>query len=376
MQRKIIVPRQNWQALLEQKGFGYHSLDTPYWDESAYYSFSLAEINEIEQATNTLYEMCLQAVQYVIDKNLFKQFAIPQWIVPYLIETWEQDAPSIYGRMDLGYDNENIKLFEFNADTPTSLFEASIIQWYWLQDVFTHKDQFNSVHEKLINYWTHLKPYLNNGLLHFTCVAESLEDLSNVEYLRDTAMQAGIDTKHLFIDELGADYEQRSFIDKQGLPITNLFKLYPWEWLTEDEFGKMILDEKQKIKWIEPAWKMILSNKALLPILWQMYPNHPNLLEASFTPISSTSYVKKPKLSREGANVTLVKNNNVEAFISGDYGKEGFIFQALMETPSFDGKRPVIGSWIIGQEAAGIGIRETDGLITDNTSRFVPHVIA
>ena len=376
MTRHTITPRNNWQQAVEQLGFGFHSTDVPYWDESAYYSFTLDEVTKIETATATLYEMCLAAVQHVIDNKLYDQFSIPTWLVPYLESTWNNDAPAIYGRMDLCYKDDKIKLLEFNADTPTSLYEAGIVQWFWLQDFNKTKDQYNSIHEKLIAYWTYLKDYLLPGTLHFSCVKESLEDLTNTEYVRDCAIQAGLNTKLIYIDDIGANDALKSFVDVEEEPIKNIFKLYPWEWLIEEEFGQMITSDAQQCNWIEPAWKMILSNKALLPILWQLYPNHEYLLPAYFDVHGMANFAKKPKLSREGANIDIVENNNSSLHTTGEYGKEGYIFQELFTLPKHDNNYPVIGSWIIGQEPAGMGIRESDTLITNNTSRFVPHIIS
>jgi glutathionylspermidine synthase len=375
MQRFSIQPRNNWQKAVENLGFGFHTTNIPYWDESAYYSFKLDEILAIEKATAELWTMCLTAVQHVMDKRLYEIFAIPQWTIPYIERTWEEEHPAIYGRFDLCYKDGQIKLLEFNADTPTSLFEAGIVQWFWLQDFDKEKDQFNSIHEQLITYWKYLKVYLHPGTLHFTCLKETLEDLTNTEYLRDCALQAGLDTKLVFLDDIGWLEERKEFVDMENEPISNIFKLYPWEWLLSDDFGKNILQDNNQAFWIEPAWKMILSNKAILPLLWQLYPDHPYLLPAYFESGKLTNFVKKPILSREGANIHLVRQNNLLEHSDGTYGKEGFIFQALFELPNFNGAYPVIGSWVIGQEPAGIGIRESSTLITNNTSRFVPHLI-
>lgn len=375
MERIKISPRNNWQSEIEKLGFGYHSTEGAYWDETAYYTFSLAEIEEIEKATKTLWELCLSAVQHVIDKKLYSRMNIPENFIPYIEKTWDEDHPSVYGRFDLCYKKGKIKMLEFNADTPTSLYEAGIVQWFWLQDVYKNKDQFNSIHEKLIAYWKYLKVYLQPGKLHFSCVKDSLEDLTNTEYLRDCAMQAGIETKLVFIDDIGWNEETAQFADLENEPISNIFKLYPWEWMTGEEFGKNILADSNKAFWIEPAWKMILSNKAILPILWQLYPNCEYLLPAYFEDDVLKDYVKKPFLSREGANIEIVKHYGSIEKTGGDYGSGNFIYQQLFELPEFDGHYPVIGSWIIGQEPAGLGIREAQTLITDNKSRFVPHMI-
>ena len=388
MQRITIPPRNNWQKAVEQLGFGFHTTNVPYWDESAYYVFSMDEILLIEKASAELWDLCLGAVQHVIDNNLYSRFAIRPAFIPYIERTWMEDHPSIYGRFDLCYRDGQVKMLEFNADTPTSLYEAGIVQWFWLQDFDKAKDQFNSIHEKLIAYWTYVRPYLYPGqssagpaeqsapTVHFSCVKQSLEDLTNTEYIRDCAIQAGLDTRLLYIDDIGWDAQDQVFVDMQDQPIRNIFKLYPWEWMVSEEFGDNILDDKNKALWIEPAWKMILSNKAILPILWELYPDCPYLLPAYFEPDRLTDYVKKPILSREGANIELVRGNTVLQQTEGDYGEEGHIYQQLFTLPSFDGNYPVLGSWIIGQEPAGIGIREAGNLVTDNLSRFIPHLIA
>lgn len=375
MQRIQITPRNNWPSEVEKLGFGFHTTNVPYWDESVYYKFEMPEILAIEKATAELYDCCLGAVQHVMDQGLYAKFNIPDWAIPMIERSWTEDHPAIYGRFDLCYKDGQIKMLEFNADTPTSLYEAGIVQWFWLKDFDKDKDQFNSVHEKLIAYWKYLKNYLNPGPLHFTCLKETLEDLTNTEYLRDCAIQAGLDTKLIFIDDIGWDADNREFIDLENQPIKNIFKLYPWEWLLSESFGKNMLEDKNKALWIEPAWKMILSNKAILPILWELYPNCPYLLPAHFEEGKLSNYVKKPILSREGANIDLVMKNIGLAKTEGQYGAEGYIYQELFTLPNFSDHYPVIGSWVIGQEPAGMGIREADTLITDNKSRFVPHLI-
>jgi glutathionylspermidine synthase len=375
MKRIAIAPRQNWQQAVEKLGFGFHSTNVPYWDESAYYQFSPEEIDLIENASLQLWEMCLNAVQFVIEQKQYSQFHIPEWFIPRIEQSWKEDHPSIYGRFDLAYDGREIKMLEFNADTPTSLFEASIVQWFWLKDFNEAKDQFNSIHEKLIDYWAHLKEYLYQGTLHFSCIKRSLEDLTTTEYLRDCAMQANIDTKLIFIDDIGWDEDLLKFVDMEGEEIKNIFKLYPYEWMVHERFGKNIVRDKNSTLWIEPSWKMILSNKAILPVLWFLYPGHPFLLKSYFDQGDLHDYVKKPLLSREGANVEIIRNGQTLEKTGGEYGEEGYVYQQLFNLPCFDSNYPIIGSWIIGQEPAGMGIRESNNLITNNTSRFIPHVI-
>ena len=378
MEIKHLIKDPNWKNRLENLGYGFHSDgEKPYWIDEYYYSISNAEADTIYQATTELWDMCLQAVEHVITNNLYEQFHIPVAIRYHIEKSWNNDVPSIYGRFDFAWDQKSgyLKLLEFNADTPTSLFESAIVQWYWKNHYFSEDtDQYNSIHERLIETWRDLKPHLKGQTLYFTCVRESLEDLSNVEYLRDTAIQAGLNTQLLYIDEIGWNGE--SFVDLNDHPIQTIFKLYPWEWMMNEEFGGHIVYDINETQWIEPSWKMILSNKSLLPILWKLFPNHPLLLESYFdSPKMMMDYVKKPLLSREGANITIYEKHVSTHETKGDYGQEGYIYQAMAELPRENSGYSIIGSWLIGQESCGISFRESDSPITTDKSRFVPHII-
>jgi glutathionylspermidine synthase len=372
MERLAVQPRENWRRLVESKGMAYHTIDgNPYWDESACYRFTSREIDALDDATVELQRLSLAAVEQVVRRDMFDRLRIPRDFVPLVTRSWEAAEPSLYGRFDLVYDGFGPpKLLEYNADTPTALLEASVIQWFWLQDVFPDADQFNSIHEKLIDFWQG-RPDLRSTPAYFACVDGNAEDLGNVEYLMDTAMQGGVDARFIFVEEIGWERSRSCFVDLEDSPIATLFKLYPWEWMVREEFGPNLLISTPRM--IEPAWKMILSNKGILPLLWEMFPGHPFLLPASFDREGVTGdFVKKPLLSREGGNVTIFKGSDTIEN-PGTYGEEGWMYQAYAPLPRFDGNHAVIGSWVIGGKAAGIGIREDTGPITTNASRFVPH---
>ncbi|CAH2031162.1 glutathionylspermidine synthase family protein [Trichlorobacter ammonificans] len=370
MERRTGPPRLQWQQIVESQGMSYHTIDgEPYWDETVCYRFDNAEIDLLETATNELHQRCIEAAQHIIDKDLFGRLGIPPHAVPLIVDSWDRDEPSLYGRFDLAYDGRTPpKLLEYNADTPTALLEASVIQWYWLQDRQPEADQFNSMHEKLIASWRDMGI---SSHLHFSCVADAPEDFGNLEYLRDTAIQAGLSTSYLAISDIGYDEISGRYVDLDDTPMECLFKLYPWEWLVNEYFGRKIATARMRL--IEPAWKMLFSNKGLLAVLWQLFEGHQNLLPASFEQGAfRDNYVTKPLLSREGENVTIYRNGQVHA-VEGSYGTGGIVYQQLAPIPCIDGSYPVIGSWVIGGEAAGIGIREDRTLVTTNASRFVPH---
>jgi glutathionylspermidine synthase len=374
LKRQTVIPRANWQAQVERDGLAFHTPDgVPYWNESACYHFTSVEVDSIEETTAELQRLCLEAAKFVIENDRFDDFRIPAPAHGVIREAWESGPPSVYGRFDLSYDGVNPpKLLEYNANTPTSLLEASVVQWRWRQETMPSTDQFNSIHEKLISQWADILPRLHGDRLYFTSVRNA-EDAMTTAYLRDTAEQGGIRTAGLFVEEIGWNAQTWEFRDLDESRIQSLFTLYPWEWLLKD-FGTEILETYADMVWIEPIWKMLWSNKALLAVLWELSPGHPNLLEAHLDgPHGMAEFVKKPLLSREGANVTVHRSTG-ETATSGTYGREGFVWQALAPEAVFDGKRPVLGTWVVtGHGPAGMGIRESDGLVTGNLSTFVPH---
>lgn len=370
MERGLVKERRNWQKIVENQGFIFHSVEGKYWDESACYAFHKSEILEIERVTQDLFGMCMEAVEAVLGDNRLHEFAIPEAYHERIRHSWDVDEPTLYGRFDLAYADGQIKLLEFNADTPTSLLEASVVQWYWLQDYEKNLDQFNSIHEHLIEQFKYFK---QRGIfhLHFACITASDEDYMTVAYLMDCAQQAGLKVDFIDMEDIGWEEETRAFVDVEEEEIFNCFKLYPWEFMLREEFGLYTVGASTL--WVEPFWKILLSNKAILKVLWEMFPKHPNLLPCYDRENGMRSYVKKPLLSREGANVTIVENGKLLQATQGEYGYEGYIYQEYFELPEFSGNRPVIGSWIVGDSPAGIGIRETTGLIHDNLARFIPH---
>lgn len=380
MKRITVAPRPDWQSEMARIGFNYHSIDGNYWQEDACYVFTESQIDLLEDATNALHHMYVQAVAHVVKTGDYARLGIDDIAAKQIEDSFGRQAPSLYGRFDLCFDGINPpKLYEYNADTPTALFEASVAQWYWLQaqgGILRGADQFNNIHERLLVEFESLKPMLGYDTLYLTAVSDSIEDLTTTQYLQDVAIQAGLQTDYIDIGNIGYRMSDGQFTDLNDNIIRHLFKLYPWEWLLAEEFGQYIASSN--IHLIEPAYKLLMSNKALLTVLWEMFPNHPNLLVASLNPNDiSTNVVKKPFFSREGANISLTHANQTLS-THGQYGQEGYVYQESKPLPKFSNNQgqdvfAVIGSWIVGHSAAGIGIREDSTLITKDTSLFVPH---
>ena len=385
MRRLACRERDDWRASAEAAGFQFHTIDGErYWDERAFYCFSLEEIEaEIEAPTAEIDAICFELVDRAIDdERRLHRLMIPETFWPLLRDSWRRGENSLYGRFDLRFDGRGpAKLLEYNADTPTSIFEAAVFQWTWLEQGIERgtlppgADQFNSLHERLIEAWKKLGSASRH--LHLTGTLDNPEDAGTLAYLEDTARQAGLETTLLDIEAIGWR-EGGGFVDLDNREIMLAFKLYPWEWMFRDAFGAKLAEAATR--WIEPPWKAILSNKGALPLLWDMFPGHPNLLPAFFEddPIAASlgnSFVRKPLLSREGANIELVCEGVTLAEQKGPYGAEGFIRQALASLPDFSSQYPVLGSWLVDHAPCGLSIREDENPITGNTSRFLPHAI-
>ena len=406
MQKVDLPERPDLLEKAKAQGFTFaHMHGEPYWDESSAYQFSLREIEDrIEDPATELHGMCLQAVEHVLQsEELLDKLAIPPAHRDYISDSWKRGDPSLYGRFDLVYDGEGpAKLLEYNADTPTSLYESAAFQWQWLEDqiaagvLHPEDDQFNGIHEAIVERFRTL--FAPETDLHFTAVSGNPEDYATVEGLGWAAREAGLGAHYTDLENIGISPEGQ-FVDDQDRVIGILFKLYPWEDLLRDDYAANL--STAQCLMIEPPWKAILSNKGILPVLWDMFEGHPNLLPAFFesdvagalagqgAPNAGVAdsfgrahdalargYVRKPIFSREGASVSIIEGGQVtEDAADRAYDAHPCIVQAYQPLPVFGGFRPVIGAWIVGDSCVGIGIREDRARITQDLSRFKPHFI-
>jgi glutathionylspermidine synthase len=376
MMRVPAQARADWQKIVEGQGFHFHTVEDgaagqPYWNEAAYFQFTSAEVDVLEAATYELERICLKAVE-LNHPEVVGQFNFPADWIDFVRASWESDEITICGRFDLAFDGSSPpKLLEYNADTPTGLLETAVIQWYWLKDQHPASDQFNSIHEKLIQAWQRYKTVISGKMMYFSSL-DNIEDFMTVSYLQDTAVQAGLDARYIQCEDIGWHAGRGVFTDLDENKIDHIFKLYPWEWLMRDSFAQQV--KISSTQWLEAPWKMILSNKAILAVLWELFPDHPNLLRTSFAPIEGPS-VRKPIQAREGANILLHADDGTIVETGGTYAGP-CVYQAYQKLPNFDGNHAVIGSWMVNGYSCGIGVREDRSLITGNLSRFVPHLFS
>lgn len=385
MKRIATQERPDWRTTAEDAGFVFHTMyGEPYWDETSAYQFSLDEIEfDIEDPSTELHKMCREAVDHIVSsEQLMDRMGIPDNMKDLVKNSWQKGEQELYGRFDLVYDgNAPAKMLEYNADTPTSLYEAAVFQWQWLEEMLKlgyippGSDQFNRIYDALTErFATLFEPETH---VHFTSVGgqENIEDFGTVETLAWAAKDAGMTSHYVSIENIGMSTNGQ-FVDDESRVIGSLFKLYPWEDMLRDTYATSIAGSN--CRFIEPAWKALVSNKGILPVLWNMFPGHKNLLPAYWANESHklVNYVTKPIFSREGASVRIFENGKLtETSVNQEYDQNSMIVQEYCPLPVFDGYRPIIGSWVVGQTCVGIGIREDQSRITQDLSRFKPHYI-
>lgn len=406
MQKNQLPERPDLHEQAAEVGFTFAEMHgEPYWDETSAYQFTLRQIeDDLEDPATELHAMCREAVAAIVDsEELMTRLAIPAEHRDLVAASWHRGDPEIYGRFDLAYDGVGpVKLLEYNADTPTSLYESAAFQWKWLEDQIARgvlaptDDQFNGIHEALVERFRAL--FAADTDLHFTAAADNPEDYATVEGLAWAAREAGLGAHFCDLKQIGIS-EDGNFTDAEDRVIGILVKLYPWEDIFRDPFALHL--GTSGCLFLEPAWKAVLSNKGVLPVLWQMFEGHPNLLPAFFEsdvgdalsgggvplsraaaalgraePLLRRGHVTKPLFSREGASISIIESGQTtERSPKDTYAAHPRIVQAYHPLPVFDGFHPVIGAWIVGQACAGICIRDDRSRITQDLSRFKPHFI-
>ena len=345
-----------------------------------HYVFEMDEILSLEADVEVLHSMCLEAVDHVVTAERFRDFALPEWCWEAVAASWRRSDPHVYGRFDLRYDGSGpAKLLEYNADTPTTLLEASILQWYWLKDVHPDDDQWNSLHEKLVERWrADQEPAARRrGALHL--VGRRLHRRGP----RHRRLPAGDRGRGRAWTPSGWPSRTSAGTSRSTASSTSrrrrsaaVFKLYPWEWVLDDDFGKHVARSLPETLWVEPLWKSLLSQQGAARRAVGDVPRPPQPASRLPGRARAAHRVRPQAAARpRGREHRDRRAGHRSTQTGGVYGEEGYVYQLFDPLPEFDGFRPALGAWIVGDTAAGLGIRETVGLVTDDGAAFVPHRI-
>ena len=387
--RPIKVPDDKY---LESIGFYWHTDD----DATPYIADEIVEVDSEEadayyEAANELYDMFVEAGEHVIENDLLHDIGIPFNLVDAVKMSWDNDVHwHLYGRFDFagGLDGKPIKLIEFNADTPTALFETSIVQWATLKlNGMEESHQFNNLHEALVENFKRMitmeedvssfEESYDGWKILFSSVKGNIEEENTVRLLQSIANEAGYVTEFAYADEVEFDAEEG--VSYKDVDYEYWFKLLPWEDIAIEESDLAMLltqiMENQKAIILNPAYTLMFQSKAFMAILWDLYPNHPLLLETSFEPLEGIAQVEKKIFGREGANTIIVdENEEIIAETDGEYGEFPSIFQEYVELPKNDKGESYQAGVFYAYEGCGLGFRK-GGLILDNASKFVGHVV-
>lgn len=351
-------------------------------------TISQDEANAYYEATNTLYDMFVEAGDHILDNHMLKEMGINPNLEELIRYTWDNDNHwHLYGRFDFGggVDGEQIKLIEFNADTATSLPECAVFQWAHLMDNgFNMDSQFNNIFDNLVHNFKILldmNPDKEANIL-FTHM-DSEEDRANVEFISQAAVEAGFDVEFRYLPEITfSDDESEGGVwvdygEDRHRRFDFWFKLLPWEFLAEDE-PELIdiltsIAKNEQCVIMNPAYTMLFQSKMILKVLWDLFPEHPLLLKTTTEKPTGVKYVEKVIFGREGANVSIHDENDeiIEEQV-GEYQSET-IFQEYTELSTDRGQSYQAGVFFIG-EGAGLGFRRGSKIMND-TAEFVSHYI-
>lgn len=377
------------KATLEEIGLEWHS-DT---DGTPYIADELVVVSDEEaqryyEAGNELYDMFVEAAEYVIENDLFFELDIPNTIVPMIKQSFEEDIHwHLYGRFDFagGLDGAPIKLLEFNADTPTMLYESAVVQWALLKhNKLDESLQFNNIFDSISENFKRMitlggdvakfDALYEGWRILFASIAGNVEEERTTKFLQEIATSAGFGTQYATIEEVVFSIEEGA--SYQGQNYEFLFKLIPWEDIAIDEpelalIMQGMMEHKNTI-FLNPAYTLLFQSKRMLKILWDLFPHHPLLLESSYEPLSGKKQVCKRAFGREGANVEILSpNGTILQKNDGIYHNHKPIFQEFAPLNTHAGQcyQPNV---FFAYESCGLGFRR-GGEIIDNYSKFVSH---
>ncbi len=449
MRRMLCDKREGWERLIVDDGITYSFEMNEdgsvhhYWREGVYYALTQVEVLALEKATAEIFKMFEEAGDWIeaLPKSRRTAFMrdkmrIPEFAHKAILHTWadEPACQSVYGRFDFHYAGPGTmpRAYEFNAQTPTGLVEAAWAQWQWRDQTKIGIDQWNSIWDRLVEAWKRNLAEIGKKLrydgdwdasqkptVHFAYSSGQTmgEDEITVSYLMDTCLAAGYNVRKVIVDDFKLGNDGRLYVPKEGVDphkdtytigvdsehLDICFMLYPWEWVWNEPWGQAIFADMNNVGkfdkddvyvggtvWFEAPYKMLWSNKAILPLLWQLFGNDPvrsqYLIPAWFKgeePADLTDRVEKPIFAREGASIKVYRNGTLQTITAGDYNSDDphdYIVQAYVPPPTFVDDHgqtvyTIVGSWVIDGEPAGMGVREDVGVVTTTNGFFAPHAI-
>lgn len=374
---------------------GGHKLTSEPSDQFKYLRMSETAQMELKRATNELHALFMHATDFVLqDDALLKNFNIPQALWPKIHQSWDNRRNQmITGRFDFSVSERGIKVYEYNCDSASCHMECGKVQGKWA----THfgcddgEDAGDDLFENLVDAWRESGV---DGVLHIM-QDRDLEETYHALFMQQAMDEAGIDSKVIHgVTGLGWD-DDGSIVDADGVTIKWVWKTWAWETALDqiraecDDDAHALANYKpgephagaprlvdvllrHEIMVFEPLWTLIPSNKAILPILWQLFPNHPYLLNCGYTltdELRAQGYVSKPIVGRCGANISIYDNDNeLLKQTSGQFENQEQVFQQLCRLPHIGGYNVQVSSFSVDGSYAGAAVRVDPSLVVTASS--------
>lgn len=368
-------------------------------DRQRYFCISETAEKEIKRATNELHAMFLYATDVVMqDETLLEKFNIPHAVWPKLQMSWNNRRNQmITGRFDFSMSERGLKVYEYNADSASCYFECGELQGRWAKasGITEGWSPGEDLHQHLVDAWRRAGV---EGTLHIL-QDDDLEESYHALYMQSALAKAGIDSKIIKgLEGLHWDAEGH-VIDREGLRVQWIWKTWAWETALDQLREECSVDEtrallhapsevpdgsprlvdvllRKDVLVFEPFWTLIPSNKAILPVLWQLFPGHPYLLEAAFElndSLATQAHVMKPIAGRCGFNISIVEpETGVLKETGGQFGHQDYIVQQFFPLPHIGEHNVQLCSFSVDGTFAGSCLRADRSLVITTHSDLLP----
>jgi glutathionylspermidine synthase len=390
MRRIAMKPRADWRPGLRKYPFGVRAMGAgALWKEKARYAFTEQQVDLIEGSADEVHALLLEAVRFAVDGEHLPGFGIGgagallverSWAAHWSGGFFQDSAGPLVGRLTFAFDGrDSLKLLEVQYDGAPGLFAAAIIQQNWREAQCPDAQQFNGLHEGLVERWGELSRAIGHHPelpVHFTCFTPDTAREGELAYVAAAAQEAGLAVDLLPIQAIG--WEGGRFIDAVGRPIDWLYKLYPWQSIADGAFGQHLRGGGMTV--VEPPWGWLASNHGLLALLWHRHPRHPSLCRAGGDPgavAGAERVIQRGFLGLEHAETRLLQADGTVLWSNCADAPSGPC--VWLELPPWyhddEVAMAVVDAWMIDGKCLGMSVRESAEGFVGPGAIIAPHVI-
>lgn len=372
-----------------------HWLSSVKEDFTHYYAISTTAEALLESATDELHGMFMHATDFVLQHpKLLDSFGFPKVIIPRIRQSWNNRLNQlITSRFDFAMSEKGLKVYEYNCDSASCYMETAKVQGKWAKHLGIKRgtDAGEQLFANLVNAW---KESDVEGLVHVLQDTDAEEDYHAL-FMIEVIEAAGLRCERVVGLSSLTWNEASDIIDINGNPLKQVWKTWAWETALEQLRNEIVENEsdsfvhnpnvapgqtprladvllRKGIMIYEPMWTLIPSNKAILPVLWGLFPNHPWLLETSYElteNLIASGYVAKPIVGRCGSNIKLVdKNNIVLDKKDGAFGDRDFVYQQLWALPKVGKYFTQVCTFTAAGNYSGSTVRVDNSMIIGKSS--------